>query len=158
MGLEIERKFLVDETKWLDASATADRISIIQGYLLDFKKHILRVRSQNNGLVYLTYKGPNRGITRVEKELRIPKFLGNMLLKLCKSTIVKTRTLIPVGSGLCWEVDDFSNLTHPLLLAEIELPYEHYPLDKPDWLGEEVSTDPYYYNSNLINKVFKTWK
>ena len=67
MGLEIERKFLVDETKWLDASATADRISIIQGYLLDFKKHILRVRSQNNGLVYLTYKGPNRGITRVEK-------------------------------------------------------------------------------------------
>ena len=36
-----------------------------------------------------------------------------------------------------------------LVLAEIELPMENTPFKKPDWLGEEVTGNPIYYNSTM---------
>jgi CYTH domain-containing protein len=52
-----------------------------------------------------------------------------------------------------WEVDVFTGKLEGLYLAEIELNSEDEHFELPDWVGEEVSTDPNYYNSNLINKV-----
>ena len=37
-----------------------------------------------------------------------------------------------------------------LIIAEIELASEDEQFEKPDWLGEEVTGDPRYYNANLI--------
>lgn len=151
MALEIERKFLIDKDLFnlLDNPKPS---TIIQGYLMDWKKHVLRIRSISTGKVYLTYKGPNKGISRVEKELRIPRFFGNILLKLCSTTIIKRRTLIPEGN-LTWEVDEFLNLKRQLCIAEIELPSEDFEFSKPDWIREDVSHDPQYYNSNLVKEV-----
>lgn len=46
---------------------------------------------------------------------------------------------------------------HGLVVAEIELSDEDQVFAKPDWLGEEVSDDPRYFNSNLISHPFCQW-
>ena len=44
-----------------------------------------------------------------------------------------------------------------LIVAEIEIPSEDTSFEKPDWLGEEVSSDPRYFNSNLVSHPYTTW-
>ena len=55
-------------------------------------------------------------------------------------------------------VDEFYGENEGLTVAEIELGAEDEPFDKPDWLGEEVTGDPRYYNSALRNNPYKNWK
>jgi CYTH domain-containing protein len=43
------------------------------------------------------------------------------------------------------------------VVAEIELTSEDQQFDKPDWMGEEVTHDPRYYNSSLVRKPFSSW-
>jgi adenylate cyclase len=43
-------------------------------------------------------------------------------------------------------------------MAEIELESETESFEKPDWLGEEVTNDPRYYNAYLSKKPFKDWE
>ena len=38
-----------------------------------------------------------------------------------------------------------------------EIPSEDTSFEKPDWLGEEVSSDPRYFNSNLVSHPYTTW-
>lgn len=59
--------------------------------------------------------------------------------------IDKTRYIVPF-KGHDWEVDEFSN---GLTLAEIELSDENEEFARPDWVAEEVTGDPRYYNSNI---------
>jgi CYTH domain-containing protein len=62
--------------------------------------------------------------------------------------IVKTRFLVPSGKHI-FEVDLFHEKNDGLIIAELELSDENENFEKPDWLGEEVTGDPRYYNSNL---------
>ena len=153
MAKEIERKFLVDTEKWKSHQlVSGDKsIGISQGYLFNCKGHVGRVRVNSKGLSRFTYKGPTKGVTRTEIEFPIP--FGRLLLKLCDKVIHKTRTIHKGEDGRVWEVDEFHNLNQPLLLAEIELETEYDIFDIPFWAGQEVSHDPSYYNSNLINQV-----
>ena len=43
-------------------------------------------------------------------------------------------------------------------VAEIELPTQDSLFTKPDWIGQEVTDDTRFYNSNLIRNPFKRWK
>jgi CYTH domain-containing protein len=45
-----------------------------------------------------------------------------------------------------------------LIIAEIELAAEDQPIIKPDWVGEEVTGDPRYFNSNLVKTPYRLWK
>jgi len=63
--------------------------------------------------------------------------------------IVKTRYIVPAGKHN-FEVDVFHGRHEGLIIAEIELEAEAEEFLKPDWLGEEVTGRPEYYNSNLI--------
>jgi CYTH domain-containing protein len=45
-----------------------------------------------------------------------------------------------------------------LIVAEIELTDKNQEFLKPDYLGEEVTNDKKYYNSNLSKNSYKTWK
>jgi CYTH domain-containing protein len=63
--------------------------------------------------------------------------------------IVKTRYLIPSGKHT-FEIDVFHEKNEGLVVAEIELAYDDEHFDKPEWLGEEVTGNPQYYNVNLI--------
>ena len=60
-------------------------------------------------------------------------------------------------SGNTWEIDDFFGENEGLVVAEIELESEEQQFEKPDWVGEEVTGDPRYFNSNLIKEPFKKW-
>jgi len=62
--------------------------------------------------------------------------------------IVKTRYLVPSGIHT-FEIDVFHEKNEGLIVAEIELGSEDEYFDKPDWLGEEVTGNPAYFNSNL---------
>jgi len=43
-------------------------------------------------------------------------------------------------------------------VAEIELESEDQSFDKPEWVGEEVTGDPRYYNSSLIKEPYAQWR
>ena len=106
----------------------------------------------------MTVKGITVGATRAEYEYEIPADEANQMLDdLCEQPIIeKKRYKIPQGD-LTWEIDEFGGVNEGLTVAEIELESEDQAFDKPDWVGEEVTGDPKYYNSNLIANPFKNW-
>jgi CYTH domain-containing protein len=58
--------------------------------------------------------------------------------------------LIPaVEEGLYWEVDEFHGHKEGLTIAEIELSAEDQSVVIPDFVGQEVTSDRQYYNSNM---------
>ena len=154
MGKEIERKFLIGNDSWREgASGTTYR----QGYLSTVKERTVRVRIINEK-GFLTIKGITIGVTRMEFEYEIPASEATeMLDELCKNPIIeKTRYKIS-HAGLTWEVDEFAGVNQGLIVAEVELKNEDQTIVLPLWVGEEVSGDPRYFNTNLIANPYTTW-
>ena len=56
-----------------------------------------------------------------------------------------------------FEVDEFAGDNKGLIIAEVELNSENETFEKPDWLGEEVTGQIKYYNSQLSKQLFKSW-
>ena len=148
MPLEIERKFLVDAKKVVKLKLTGgERIS--QGYLSTDPNKIVRVRIRKNR-GYLTVKSANIGIVRREFEYEIPINDAEEILKLCiPNTLKKIRYKVEYA-GHTWEVDIFEGRHEGLMLAEVEINSLDEFVKIPDWVGEEVSNDPRYFNSNLV--------
>ena len=154
MGKEIERKFLVKGDGW---RALAKPVKYRQGYLSTVKERTVRVRTiDNKG--YLTIKGITTGVTRAEYEYEIPAAdADRMLTDLCEKPLIeKSRSTIALD-GLNWEVDEFFGDNQGLIVAEVELQSADQAVAKPAWVGQEVSGDPRYFNSNLIKKPFTRW-
>lgn len=153
MGKEIERKYLVKGTAWKElGEGTLFR----QGYLNSQKERVVRARTMGSRAA-LTIKGITVGATRLEFEYDIPLDDCNQLLELCEQPLIeKTRYKIAIGD-LVWEIDEFHGVNDGLVVAECELESEDQAVDKPDWVGDEVTSDPRYYNSNLIANPFTTW-
>lgn len=153
MGKEIERKFLVTADTW---RALAPGTLYRQGYLSSAKERVVRVRTMGPRAA-LTIKGISVGATRLEFEYDIPFGEAEELLQLCEQPLVeKTRYKVSLGN-LVWEIDEFHGVNEGLIVAECELESEDQAIDKPDWVGEEVTSDSRYYNSNLIAHPFTTW-
>jgi CYTH domain-containing protein len=154
MGLEIERKYLISGEDWREGhEGTLYR----QGYLNSAKERVVRARTMGQKAA-LTIKGVSRGATRLEFEYEIPLSDAEQLLELCEPPLIeKTRYVIAHG-GLKWEVDEFHGANEGLIVAECELESEDQAIDKPHWIGEEVTGDPRYYNSNLIANPYTTWQ
>ncbi len=154
MAKEIERKFLIAGDAWRQlATGTHYR----QGYLSTVKERTVRVRTINEE-AFLTIKGVTRGFTRVEYEYEIPHADAVELLDdLCEQPIIDKHRYKIECDGLLWEVDEFHGVNQGLIVAEVELESEDQELSRPDWIGEEVSDDPRYYNANLIANPFTTW-
>ena len=155
MAKEIERKFLVIGNKWRElANGTHYR----QGYLNSIKERTVRIRTINDK-AYLTVKGPTIGVTRMEFEYEIPyNDCVEMLDNLAEKPIIeKTRYKIK-ADNLVWEIDEFFGVNEGLIVAEVELQSEEQKFEKPEWIGEEISGDPRYFNSNLVNNPYTTWK
>jgi adenylate cyclase len=153
MGLEIERKFLVRDDSWRTVEGTPYR----QGYLNSDLYRVVRVRTMGETAV-LTVKGLNSGAVRREFEYAIPLVDANAMLdELCERPLIeKTRHKIELA-GHIWEVDEFFGENEGLVVAEIELDAVDEDFEKPDWLGEEVTDDPRYFNSNLVLRPYTTW-
>jgi adenylate cyclase len=152
MGTEIERKFLVRGEEW----RRHDGISIKQGYLARERDHSVRVRlAGDKGTV--TIKAGTDTLKRSEFEYGIPAADAAELLKLCKHTIEKTRHVVDVD-GTKWEVDEFGGENAGLVVAEVELDSEDQAFNKPSWIGQEVTNESRYLNSELAAHPFSGWK
>ncbi|MBD2079628.1 CYTH domain-containing protein [Leptolyngbya sp. FACHB-17] len=153
MGVEIERKFLVKGDQWRDL---APGELYRQGYIPTVESTV-RIRAVNDR-GFITIKGMSQGISRAEFEYEIPvSDAAQMLDTLCKAPLIeKYRHKIELN-GLIWEVDEFLGENHGLIIAEVELRNADQAIDLPDWIGEDVSHDPRYYNSNLTKHPFTTW-
>lgn len=155
MAQEIERKFLVNgEFK----SQAYKHSRMIQGYICSAKGRTVRVRiADEKG--FLTIKGPTSasGTTRYEWEREIPLSDARALLQLCEGGVIsKTRFYVRGGSHI-FEVDEFDEENQGLILAEVELRDENEEFVKPDFIGEEVTGDVRYYNSQLMKHPYSTW-
>ena len=152
MGVDIERKFLVCGDGWRQGAGQR----LVQGYLNRDKLRTVRVRVAGE-MGFLTIKGPTQGATRVEFEYPIAEADAHALLALCDGPLVdKVRYRIPAGN-VVWEVDVFAGDNVGLVVAEVELPSEDAAFVRPDWLGEEVTHDARYFNSNLAQHPFCRW-
>jgi len=152
MALEIERKFLVCGDFSADVRQSDN---IVQGYLNMEKGRTVRVRIRS-GKGYITVKGPTDGVSRFEWEKEIPLKEARDLIGLCTGVIDKTRHLAPVGDHT-FEIDEFHGDNEGLIVAEIELSSPDEPFEKPTWLGQEVSFDRRYYNSQLLINPYSQW-
>lgn len=147
---EIERKFLVKDNSFLPEAQKSKHI--VQGYLSRDPERTIRVRICD-ACAFLTIKSSigQTGITRFEWEKEINETDARELLELCEGVVIdKTRYIIPTKNNRKWEVDVFhSGKLNGKVLAEIELESEEEPFERPAWLGEEVTGQPEYYNSNM---------
>jgi CYTH domain-containing protein len=154
MGKEIERKYLVKGDAW---KKLATGTSYRQGYLSTVKERTVRVRTiDDKG--YLTIKGITIGATRVEYEYDIPvNDASDMLTNLCEQPLIEKNRYKIEYAGLTWEVDEFFGDNDGLIIAEVELESEDQKIELPEWIGEEVTADPRYFNSNLTKHPYKNW-
>lgn len=155
--VEIERKYLVTNCDFIMESK--ENFRIVQGYLNSNPERTVRVRIKG-GKGFLTIKGIGNesGMTRFEWEKEIKVSEAEALLLLCeKGAIDKIRYNVIFENHL-FEVDVFQGENEGLIVAEIELQSENETFSKPNWLGNEVTSDERYYNSFLSNRPFKYWK
>lgn len=158
MAQEIERKFLVVGEDW---KAAAQRtVFYRQGYINDLRhggRCSVRVRI-GGGKAYLNIKSATLGIARHEFEYAIPEADANHMLDAFAlgAVVEKTRYYLPDG-GHMWEIDVFEGDNAGLIVAEIELQSVDEKFSRPEWVGQEVSDDPRYYNVNLVTHPYKSW-
>ncbi|WP_417872330.1 CYTH domain-containing protein [Xanthomarina gelatinilytica] len=154
--IEIEHKFLVKNNSFKNDAFK--KIHIKQGFLNSDKERTVRVRlTDSQG--FLTVKGlsGNNGLSRFEWEKEISKTDAEALFELCeKGLIEKTRHLVEIGNHI-FEIDEFFGDNEGLIIAEIELNHATELFKKPAWLGEEVTGNIKYYNSQLSKQPYKTW-
>lgn len=160
MAKEIERKFLVDFEMLKSSGLLIEGNPIKQAYIQTVGLTAVRLRVKGVK-AFLTIKGANKGVTRAEFEYAIPVEDANAMIQdLCSGPIVeKIRYEIKSiqNSNHVWEVDVFEGENKGLVVAELELADENEDFERPKWLGEEVSGDAKYYNSNLLENPYCNW-
>ncbi|MDY6979160.1 MAG: CYTH domain-containing protein [Pseudomonadota bacterium] len=156
MAVEIERKFLVNSERWREQADAGQQLA--QGYLIGAREASVRVRIEGER-ANLNIKSATMGIYRQEYEYPIPLAdAREMLDTLCEKPVIEKTRYHVEHAGHTWEVDVFEGENAGLVVAEIELASESEPFEQPDWLGEEVSADPRYYNVSLVKHPYKAWR
>ena len=146
MAFEIEHKYLVVNDSY--KRMATGKVEIRQGYLNRNPDRTVRVRTMGEK-GFITVKSRNHGAKRLEYEYEIPRHDAEDILKIAEPGIVeKTRYFIPFGN-LIWEVDEFHCSLNGVTVAEVELPCNDCPYEKPPFIGEDITGNPDYYNSNL---------
>jgi len=151
---EIERKFLVQKERF---TPSVFQTILKQAYLSVDPERVVRVRLEGEQ-AWITIKGKIMGITRSEFEYPISAGDAEEMLKLALFPPVEKIRHRITWEGTLWEVDEFRGANEGLWLAEVELESEDAPFSRPGWLGEEVTHDRRYYNSQLAQRPYTTWE
>ena len=162
MGIEIERKFLVEGDAWRDAAHSVKPMA--QGYLNDLAmvdsgamQASVRVRIEGEA-AFLNLKSREAGPSRQEFDYEIPVADARALLALCVGgTIDKHRHYVE-HQGHLWEIDEFLGDNAGLVVAEIELDAVDEVFARPDWLGAEATHAQRYYNLALASRPYSHWR
>jgi adenylate cyclase len=153
--LEIEHKYLVRKDLWYAVNKPTG-VNIRQGYLQTDPGKTIRIRTTGTD-AFLTIKGPSSNATRAEYEYPIPPGEADELLQLCTAPVIEKIRYRMEYAGKTWEVDEFFGENEGLILAEIELTFTEEKYDIPAWVGEEVTSDPRYYNAYLARNPYSKW-
>jgi len=154
MGIEIERKFLIKCYAW---RSLAELTKYRHGYLSSSNERVVLVRTINDK-GFLTIKGITTGATRMEFEYEIPVADADAMLDdMCERYLIEKKRYKIEYRGFIWEVDEFFGENQGLIVAEVELESEDQSYEKPEWIGEEVTGDPKYFNSNLALNPYLKW-
>lgn len=146
MANEIEHKYLVINDDFKEMAVRCEEI--VQGYIDRTPQHVVRVRKKG-AVCFITIKGKNDGDRRLEFEYEIPTQDFIELLMLCSGRILrKCRWIVPYN-GHIWEVDEYQGELAGMVIAEIELSDSEEEYSLPPFVGENVTGDKRYYNSNL---------
>lgn len=154
--IEIERKFLVLSDIYKSEAIGKERI--VQGFLNTDPSRTVRVRiSGDYGFLTVKGKSNESGTSRFEWEKEITVHEAENLLQVCEEGIIE-KMRYRVQSGIhTFEVDEFLGANEGLVIAEIELNNENEKFHKPSWLGQEVTGNARYYNSQLSKKPLNNW-
>ncbi len=169
MTIEIERKFLIDESALLPP--LGDGVKMVQCYLPSevWLKHwpgeiseleevladplsSYRLRVHGN-IAVATAKNRSDGPSRLEFEREIPI---DSVLEIVRSGnypfIEKTRHNSPTKDDLFWEIDLFEGKNSGLIIAEIEIPAPEHPITKPNWVGRELTGQDEVWSNHALAK------
>ena len=159
MATEIERKFLLVADHWRASVARSQRMK--QGYLTRAGAAggpacSVRVRIAGDN-AWLNIKSALAGVERREYEYAVPAGdAGRMLAEFCNGVVEKIRHYVPYG-GRTFEVDEFLGENAGLIVAELELEAVDARIERPSWLGREVSDASRYYNLHLLDYPYSRW-
>ena len=173
MGIEIERRFLIDgrdAKPWRGSESKAifqsylDNVKHIDGKIF-WNEHLLvedereltnlttwRIRL-SEGVVTLTAKGRRVGAKAAEYEWELSQELYNSLPLEEQPSVSKIRYHWIGADGLLWEVDEFEGALGGLIIAEVELENEHQDVVLPSWLGLEITYLKGWSNSSLSRMI-----
>ena len=148
--MEIEKKWIVDVTKFVYLKEiSAEVIRIDQYYLNELKDEwTIRLRTYGEKRVLdLKSKGL---LSREELTFIITKEAFDEGIKHAKKYIGKNRYIFPYGKYIC-EIDVYDD--HDFITCEIEFETEEDAniFVAPDWCKEDVTLDAKYKNVNLAN-------
>lgn len=159
MGVEIERKFLVQKSIIAEPESWEDGILIKQGYLsvdpcvrVRLFKDMRNIPRKTSDIHHtwqgcITIKG-NGLLRRPEFEYGIPLDDAEDLFDMAPYKLDKVRRFYIVD-GMRWSVDFFIGELDGFMLAEVELESEDQSITIPNWSGKEVTFDKQYANVNL---------
>lgn len=155
MSIEIERKFRVISSEWMQLVSRSRGIR--QGYLTKNGRISIRIRIDDNRRATLTMKTSQPARRRKEFEYAIPVADAEELLELREGAVIeKVRHDVLIGD-LVWEVDVFAGENAGLTIAEVELKHEQQAIERPSWLGEEITHDQRFYNADLARRPYQSW-
>ena len=164
MAIETERRFLVKDDGWQQEYIF--NVFIRQGYLSTDPERIVRVRTQEYN-AYLTVKGMKNNGSGLEYEYPIPYINAVDMLNMCTDVLEKRRYYVNRATQIIstndvvlehWEIDVFYGDNDGLIIAELEFNTEDTTiLNLPYWIGEEVTDDQRYANSNLAKYPYNSW-
>ena len=154
MTIEIERRFLLKNDDW-KREASAPQV-LQQGYLSVEKERTIRVRIIDDK-AWLTLKGYISDVSRSEFEYEIPLAHARQMMEtMCPFKMEKHRYRVEF-KGFVFEIDEYFGDNASLVVAEVELPAEDAPFEKPDWLGEEITSEGKFTNAYLSKHPYSTW-
>ena len=147
MGIEIERRFLVENNDWKNQVILSESFS--QAYLnSNIDEWATRVRIIDNKKGYITLKSSLNGLINYEFEYSIPRKDALELIQLSKYKINKTRYQLKINKKN-WVVDVFEKSNSGLKIAEIELNSESEEIRVPSWCGQEITGIKSLSNASL---------
>ena len=147
MGIEIERRFLVENNDWKNQVILSESFS--QAYLnSNIDEWATRVRIIDNNKGYITLKSSLNGLINYEFEYSIPRKDAIELIQLSKYKITKIRYQLKINKKN-WVVDVFEKSNSGLKIAEIELNSESEEIRVPSWCGQEITGIKSLSNASL---------
>lgn len=152
MAFEIERKFLLASNDWREFVESSKGIRL--GYIFKSPLIAVRISTNSEGGAMICVKRPTDDpVVRHELEEVIPLEEAERLFAAhCPKLIEKTRHRIGP-----WEIDEFHGDNDGLIVAEIELDSADEEIKTPGWIGEDVTRNPIYLNTSLMDYPFCDW-